>query len=712
MKCCPLYTLSRAFAAFALLSSLAVPAAAQSFSIFNIGGTNLAFTDDDGLADFYWENGDYTGFGRQNWRDGREPFELKSGTLGFPRSLNNDLESIEIYFQLDAAEADPAAVLTFRALVDSVREELGMPSTHDIEVLLNGNRISFDPAFASSRGIINATVTAGEAGAIVGANQLIIRRTAFTTPWPQVGEDAPDNPGYAFIEFRSVTLAADLTAIACDDSLCYFKTESPRYQRGSDPVTLEWKASPGETVTITPGVGELTSDPTTGLGSVEVSPDADTTYTISTSGGASRTLDIELALVTNFEVDERISSEGAAQLSWSSDADAAISLDNEIGEVETGIDSLSVFPTSPTTYTLTATLDGRTETASTFVAPTAIFGFSTVGDRPTSLDWSTNPLADLEITPDIGDVTPITADGFGTITVSPSETTTYTLTATLGEQISRRSITVSPGSRTPVWSIGQDNGSQREFEQEFEGMEDFYLTQGDFRPLGGVNWTTAPETLNDGIAGDPGFPRALSVRFPEFRIFFTLTAEDIASEAPFELVTDLRSPRDFLSQLSTHEITAAVNGTVIGTIGGLTTGEIAFPFSAADAGLEAGINVLTLSRTGEPVPWPIDGGLGSPFDPEASFIQFDTLSLNTVGPFTPERFLITGVEPSPTDSDAIIITWNAEIGQTYSIQISEDLVTWETIESNFRVLFSPATYTLPPPADVDVPAVRYIRVIR
>ncbi|MGK0184577.1 MAG: hypothetical protein ACI9R3_000350 [Verrucomicrobiales bacterium] len=65
--------------------------------------------------------------------------------------------------------------------------------------------------------------------------------------------------------------------------------------------------------------------------------------------------------------------------------------------------------------------------------------------QPLTLTWEVSAFEDLTIDNDVGDVSGITADGKGTITVNPTETTTYILTATQGEFSQSRSVSVFVG---------------------------------------------------------------------------------------------------------------------------------------------------------------------------------------------------------------------------------------------------------------------------
>ena len=63
-----------------------------------------------------------------------------------------------------------------------------------------------------------------------------------------------------------------------------------------------------------------------------------------------------------------------------------------------------------------------------------------------TLSWEVNAFETLTINNDVGDVSGNTADGNGSITVNPTETATYTLSASIGEVSQSRSVTVFVGA--------------------------------------------------------------------------------------------------------------------------------------------------------------------------------------------------------------------------------------------------------------------------
>ena len=143
----------------------------------------------------------------------------------------------------------------------------------------------------------------------------------------------------------------------------------------------------------------------------------------------------------------------SATLSWTIKNATTASISPSVGAVNAQTGSASVSPTSTTTYTLTATNANGTVTQSVTVsvgvgtAQIVRFAASPINIQPgqtSTLSWATNGANTVTITPGIGAV-----EANGSTTVKPTQTTTYTLTATSPDGHSVTSpvtVTVGPGS--------------------------------------------------------------------------------------------------------------------------------------------------------------------------------------------------------------------------------------------------------------------------
>ena len=128
---------------------------------------------------------------------------------------------------------------------------------------------------------------------------------------------------------------------------------------------------------------------------------------------------------------ETIDAGSSSILSWSCENADQCAIAPDIGTVDT-IGSITVSPVETTTYEIIATGAGGTSTASATVvviqpAPTVEITVSPDAIHPgesATLSWNSTDAESCVIEPGIGDVAPS-----GSMTVSPTETITYTITA-------------------------------------------------------------------------------------------------------------------------------------------------------------------------------------------------------------------------------------------------------------------------------------------
>ena len=200
-------------------------------------------------------------------------------------------------------------------------------------------------------------------------------------------------------------------------------------------ATLSWSLAGGSatSVSIDNGIGSVF-----GTTSKIVSPTVTTTYTltavnISGSSDWSVTIIVETPppIINSFTADSAIIIKGqSATLSWnlSGGPVIALSIDNNIGSVF-GTTSKIVTPNVTTVYTLTAENEGGSVTKFVTITVTVITApvISTFTTTAAGLSWtlSGSPVTKLSIDNKIGSVSNKTS-----ITVKPTITTTYVLTAT------------------------------------------------------------------------------------------------------------------------------------------------------------------------------------------------------------------------------------------------------------------------------------------
>jgi hypothetical protein len=202
--------------------------------------------------------------------------------------------------------------------------------------------------------------------------------------------------------------------------------------------TLSWGAIANATsCSIDNGVGTVAC----GGASAGVSPGVNTTYTLTANGpggssSASTTVSINAPAIGSFTAAPgSIPVGGSSTLSWSGITNAtSCSISNGVGTVACGGGSTGVSPSSPTTYTLTATGPGGSQAATAtvgFDAP-AIASFTATPNSvnlgsSSTLAWSgiTNATS-CSINEGIGAV----SCAGGNTNVTPTAATVYVLTAT------------------------------------------------------------------------------------------------------------------------------------------------------------------------------------------------------------------------------------------------------------------------------------------
>jgi hypothetical protein len=203
-------------------------------------------------------------------------------------------------------------------------------------------------------------------------------------------------------------------------------------------TTLSWTTSGASTVSISPTVGSVAAN-----GSTSVSPASTTTYTITAVGsdGKSVTATVQVtvgtvtAQIVRFTASpSSIPTGGQATLSWSTNNATAVSISPTVGTVSAN-GSTTVSPASTTTYTISATgADGKTVTSTVQITVGAITAqivrftanpSSIPAGGQTTLSWSISNASTVTIAPGIGSVA-----ANGSVAVSPTSTTTYTISAT------------------------------------------------------------------------------------------------------------------------------------------------------------------------------------------------------------------------------------------------------------------------------------------
>jgi len=209
--------------------------------------------------------------------------------------------------------------------------------------------------------------------------------------------------------------------------------------------TLVWDTTDATSVTIDNGIG---SQPVSG--SVVVHPTLTTTYTLTATGPGGTSTSQATVTVTNRPIitfivhPTDIVSGSPATLIWSVSNSRSVWIDNGIGFVPAS-GSIDVFPTTTTTYTMTAAGaagDSFADVTVNVVEVPQILSFtatpSTIsGGGSSRIEWSVSGVNFVTIDP-IGD-----EFANGSIDVSPTRTTVYRLTASNAAGTARATVTVT-----------------------------------------------------------------------------------------------------------------------------------------------------------------------------------------------------------------------------------------------------------------------------
>lgn len=223
----------------------------------------------------------------------------------------------------------------------------------------------------------------------------------------------------------------------------------PESIRPEESSILSWTSTEANSATIDQGIGSVPVN-----GTITVSPSETITYTITATGPYGTATDsatlnvIPVPTVVISAAPETISSGESSTLTWSSNhADSAM-IDQGIGSVPVN-GTINVSPTETTSYTITVTGPSGTATAAVTVVHTTTVEMSAnpetiPGGESSTLTWSTIDADSCVIEPGIGSVALN-----GSITVSPIETTTYTITATRPGGTSVDNVTVAVSYTKP-----------------------------------------------------------------------------------------------------------------------------------------------------------------------------------------------------------------------------------------------------------------------
>ncbi len=285
---------------------------------------------------------------------------------------------------------------------------------------------------------------------------------------------------------RQTTSSITVTVVAAGSAPTISLSFAPTVVGAGQTAALTWNTTNALSVSITPSV--LSEDQTSLAlsGSVTLVPTTTTTYTATATGAggvtATATATVSIMNVALTATPPKIGPGQTATLNWTSTNATSLSIDQGVGAVNPPSGSVSVSPGATTTYTITATNGTATATAqATVTAPLGV----TLTANPaniapggqSTLTWAAQGAANLSIDQGIGAVTGAT----GSVKVSPTANTTYTITAADGQgNTTTAAATVSVVTNTGLQGIKhiivmlQEN---RSFDSYFASLGSYVATK-------------------------------------------------------------------------------------------------------------------------------------------------------------------------------------------------------------------------------------------
>ena len=322
-------------------------------------------------------------------------------------------------------------------------------------------------------------------------------------------------------------------------------TANPTTIAEGNSAVLEWTTTGAESLTITGG--ETIDTSSIPAGNAVVAPTTTTTYTLTATGESGtppvvRTVTITVipkAIVHSFGFTETSDAtpegdifEGeAATLAWTTSHATSIIIDNGVSVSATS-GTVTVRPAQTTTYMLTAVWVGgvvqATDTVTINVIPSPTINFT--ADPPTvasgessRLEWTTSGADSVALTDNDSSTDDATLyDGLNRndgVDVTPTRTTTYTLTATWDGGTLTSQVTVRVGSGTTAPRILSFTANPRTI---IEGNETV------------LEWTTsdATEVTISDVAGTLDVAAGRTVVRPSETTTYTLTATGASETTP------------------------------------------------------------------------------------------------------------------------------------------------------------------------------------
>jgi hypothetical protein len=288
---------------------------------------------------------------------------------------------------------------------------------------------------------------------------------------------------------------------------------SPSSIPAGDSTNLSWDVTGATSISIDQGVNNVAAS-----GTQSVSPATTTTYKLTATSSAGSVTALAtvkvvgtgsgLPVVTEFSASPvTITTGQSSSLKWNVTGATSISIDQGINTVSaSGTQAIS--PTATTTYTISATNNSGTITASTIITVSAgttgapvINSFTanpstiTVGQSST-IRWNITGATSISIDNGVG-----SPSLNSTPTISPTSTTTYTLTATnsAGSTTATATLTVTQPGVPVITSFTASpsaiaSGQSSTLQWNITGATSFSIDQGIGTVTASGNRTVSPTT--------------------------------------------------------------------------------------------------------------------------------------------------------------------------------------------------------------------------
>ena len=588
---------------------------AEIWTVGLINGSQAEFSQEKGTSNEesegspLFQDDDYFLAGNYGGEIGN--LESDEAWLNLDRAVTNNDPNNRFHFLLDSLQADESSQMRFTmnliwggwwdAEANSSGEGFG---AHDVEIKLNGNVISAHSDITQNELIVE-TFSVDEGGAVQGENVIEVSR---------ISGDSKGNGGNSgCIQIDYASLEVDLSQIVRDKPITSFSSNKSLIVPGTS-ASLNWLVDPTATVSIDQGVGDVSGKTIDGIGSIEIDPSVNTTYTLTSVRGndvETAAVRVEVDLIEFFQstVLEVTPDEPTARLSWS-------------------------------VYSI--------------------------------------PGMTLSVDNGIGDVTSLTEDGSGSIDIRPSSTTTYTMTATRPnvpeEDTEQVSLTVEYNGYSVLWSLGVDDNTQAEFSIEdfnsnplpgaAEAKDDDYYFVGNYADIG--------EVLEDEDSA-LNFERAVTNGDPNNRIHFMLSPEQASPSSEIRISMDMINGGwwDALAGqggggFGIHDVSVKFNGEEVMVSEGIERDtSLSATFTAAEVGAEIGENTIEITRT---------GGDSKGDGTDYGWIQFDYI-LAEIDSLGPRIFEINDYEYDAAGK-YLSISFPSSPGQFFLVEVSNDMQTW------------------------------------